>query len=101
MVDGVYEITYDTINFEPLIADYHVHFHWNTFAPGSVGTASDPIGDWIVWDLDDQGRKVFDQFSPDAIPAGATQICAVVGDSTHAVDAPEWVDDTVSCVDLI
>jgi len=101
VVNGVYEITYDTINFEPLIADYHVHFHWNTFAPGSVGTDSDPIGDWIVWDLDDQGRKVFDQFSPDAIPAGATQICAIVGDSTHAVDAPEWVDDTVSCVDVI
>ncbi len=101
VVDGVFEITYDTINFEPLIADYHVHFHWNTFAPGSVGTASDPIGEWIVWDLDDQGRKVFDQFSPDAIPAGATQICAIVADSTHAVDAPEWVDDTVSCIDLI
>lgn len=101
VVDGVYEITYDTINFEPLIADYHLHFHWNTFAPGSVGTASDPIGEWIVWDLDDQGRKVFDQFSPTAIPAGATQICAVVADSSHAVDAPEWVDDTVSCVDVI
>jgi actin-like ATPase involved in cell morphogenesis len=101
VVDGVYEITYDTINFEPLIADYHVHFHWNTFAPGSVGTASDPIGEWIVWDLDDQGRKVFDQFSPNAIPAGATQICAIVADSSHAVDAPEWVDDTVSCVDIV
>jgi len=101
VVGGVYEITYDTINFEPLIADFHLHFHWNTFAPGSVGTASDPIGEWIVWDLDDQGRKVFDQFSPDAIPPGATQICAVVADSSHAVDAPEWVDDTVSCVDVI
>ena len=101
VVDGVYEITYDTFNFEPLIADYHLHFHWNTFAPASVGTASDPIGEWIVWDFDDQGRKVFDQFSPNAIPAGATQICAVVADSSHAVDAPEWVDDTVSCVDVI
>ena len=101
VVDGVYEVTYDTFNFEPLIADYHVHFHWNTFAPASVGTASDPIGEWIVWDLDDEGRKVFDQFSPDAVPAGATQICAVVADASHAVDAPEWVDDTVSCVDLI
>jgi actin-like ATPase involved in cell morphogenesis len=101
VVGDVYEISYDTINFEPLIADYHLHFHWNTFAPGSVGTASDPIGEWIVWDLDDQGRKVFDQFSPGAVPAGATQICAVVADASHAVDAPEWVDDTVSCVDLI
>jgi molecular chaperone DnaK len=101
VVDGVYEVTYDTVNFEPLIADYHVHFHWNTFAPESVGTASDPIGEWIVWDLDDQGRKVFDQFRPDAIPAGATQICAVVADANHAVDAPEWVADTVSCVDAI
>jgi hypothetical protein len=52
-------------------------------------------------DLDDEGRKVFDRFSPDAIPAGATQICAVVADAGHAVDAPEWVDDTVSCVDVI
>jgi len=100
-VDGVYEITYDTINFEPLIADYHLHFHWNTFAPSSVGTASDPIGEWIVWDVDADGRKVFDQFSPNAIPEGATQICAVVADASHAVDSPEWVDDTVSCVDLV
>ena len=97
----MYEITYETINFEPLIADHHLHFHWNTFAPGSVGTTSDPIGEWIVWDLDDQGRKVFDQFSPSEIPAGATQICAVVANASHAVDAPEWVDDTVSCLDVI
>jgi molecular chaperone DnaK len=101
LVDGDYVVTYDTINFEPLIASYHVHFHWNTFAPDSVGTASDPIGEWIVWDLDANGQKTFDQFSPATAPPGATQICAVVATETHAVDAPEWVNDTVSCIDLI
>ncbi|MGB0114200.1 MAG: Hsp70 family protein [Ilumatobacteraceae bacterium] len=103
LVGAMYEITYDTINFEPLIAggEHHLHFFWNTESPESVGTASNPIGDWFVWDLDAAGEKVFDQFSPALAPAGATQICAVVANDAHAVDAPEYVNDTVSCIDMI
>lgn len=103
-IDGTYRVSYDTVNFEPLIGPegtHHLHFHWNTEDPASVGTGSDPMGDWIVWDLDGNGDKVFDQFSPALVPDGATQICVVVADHLHAVDTPEWVNETVSCIDLV
>lgn len=102
LVGNRYEVAYETTNFEPLFgADaFHMHFHWNTFTPESVGTASDPRGDWTVWDLRSDGAKVFDSFTADSVPAGATAICAVVATENHAIDAPEFVADTVSCVDL-
>ncbi|MGK0425506.1 MAG: hypothetical protein ACJAZD_003042, partial [Ilumatobacter sp.] len=99
---GTYEVAYETTNFEPTFSagQFHMHFHWNTFTPESVGTASNPRGDWQVWDLRGDGEKIFDGFNSGSEPAGATAICAVVATDGHAVDAPEFVADTVSCLDL-
>lgn len=99
---GTYVVAYDTVNFEPLIAPgaWHLHFHWNTFAPESVGTASSPQGSWLVWDLNGDGEKLFDGFTAGLAPSDATAICAVVATENHAIDQPEFVDDTVSCIEL-
>lgn len=104
--DGAaFEILYDTVNFEPSFAagDFHMHFFWDVYPPDSVGSTSPEPNPWVVWTLDDNGEKRFDD--PDGQlagqrPADATGICAVVATSDHAVDAIEIVDATVSCIDL-
>jgi hypothetical protein len=45
------------------------------------------VGQWQIWD-----QAVFDAFTVAGRPPGATQICAVVGTSTHAVDDPTSFD---------
>lgn len=102
-VDGsTFVIPYETTNFEPRISSdssqYHIHFHWNIYEPESVGSASSPRGDWQLWDVNGSGEMVFDAWGPGDVPAGATEICAVVATSTHAVDEPDWAAETVSCV---
>lgn len=99
---STYEVSYETLNFEPLIGSgaWHLHFHWNTFAPESVGAGANPQGSWKIWDLRSDGEMIFDGFSVAAAPADATAICVVVATDGHAVDAPEHVADTVSCVEL-
>lgn len=100
--NGIYEIGYDTLNFEPFIGggSFHIHFHWDIYAPESVGSASNPQGSWSVWDLRFDGQKIFDGFSAASAPSGASGICAVVATAGHAVDAIEYAADTVSCIDL-
>ena len=102
IVGNHYEVTYDTFNFEPSfdVGKFHLHFFWNTDAPASVGVTSSPQGTWIVWALRDGRDKVFDQFLTTDVPLGATAICAVVATAEHSVHSPQYVDDTVSCLDL-
>ena len=101
-VGNHYEVTYDTINFEPSfdVGKFHMHFFWNTDAPASVGVTSSPQGSWIVWALRDGRDKVFDQFLTTDVPVGAIAICAVVATAEHSVHSPQYVDNTVSCLDL-
>ncbi|MEM7339295.1 MAG: hypothetical protein AAF467_11645 [Actinomycetota bacterium] len=105
VADGRFEIAYETSNFEPEISrndssKYHIHFHWNIYEPESVGSASSPRGDWQLWDVNSAGELIFDAWGPGDVPAGATEICAVVATNTHAVDEPDWAAETVSCVEI-
>jgi hypothetical protein len=102
---STFEVFYDTFNYEPSFAagEFHIHFFWDTYPPASVGSTSSPQNPWVVWALDGNGDKRFDD--PDGRlasqrPADADAICAIVATSDHAVDAPEIVDATVSCIDL-
>ena len=102
---STFEVFYDTFNYEPSFAtgEFHIHFFWDTYPPASVGSTSSPQNPWVVWALDGNGDKRFDD--PEGRlssqrPADATGICAIVATSEHAVDAPEIVDATASCIDL-
>jgi actin-like ATPase involved in cell morphogenesis len=95
-------IAYSTVGFEPLVsgepADHHIHFYYDTIPPeeagGPIGT-----GDWLLWDVDDDGAMLAhgDPFIAfDAIPDEATQICGVVATFDHQLDE----DPRPVCADL-
>jgi hypothetical protein len=100
---GGFVVGYTTVGYEPLIqgaeTDHHIHFFFDTTplerAGGPVGTGED----WVVWDLDPNGNKVFhgeQGFQESEVPEGATKICAVVATIAHNLDD----DPKPSCKDI-
>jgi YVTN family beta-propeller protein len=99
--EGRYEVTFGAENFTPDIpGQFHVHFYWNNLPVVEAGAPGS--GPWLVWDQPD---VVLDPFFDIANrPPGATAICVVVADTTHAiadVDGDGTVDyDTGNCMAL-
>jgi YVTN family beta-propeller protein len=99
--EGRYEVTFGAENFTPDIpGQFHVHFYWNNLPVVEAGAPGS--GPWLVWDQPD---VVLDPFFDIANrPPGATAICIVVADTTHAiadVDGDGTVDyDTGNCMAL-
>lgn len=107
---GTYFADYTTVGYDPVIfdpdagvgsaEDHHVHFFYNTTAPENAGTNGPNPGTWQIWDRQKgDGRLVFDEFNLSNLAEkggdGATQLCAVVADSSHAVDPASG-----NCVDI-
>jgi serine/threonine-protein kinase len=96
---GVYYVTYETFNFEPLISSnqqsMHIHFFWNIYDPVTVGTNgvgdSTGGGSWVLYDV----PSPFVQFAASNRPANATAICALVAFYDHSIDL-----DSGNCFDL-
>lgn len=104
-----YVATYSVVGFEPVIFepgvkgtadDHHIHFFFDTTAAANAGSNGQPPGLWELWDRDrGQGSLRFDAFNltnaADFGGEGAGQLCAVVSDSGHSIDA-----DSGNCVEL-
>lgn len=102
-----YVVDYATVGFDPLVAgedagatdrDHHVHFFFDSTAPGNAGTNGRPPGSWELWGLQrGRGDLVFDEFTTE--DAGdADQLCVAVATSGH--EMLEDADRTGNCVDL-
>ena len=94
-------VSYSTFGYEPLIngsgTDHHIHFFFDTVPLAETGVPG--AGPWVVWDLDENGDKLFHGekgFKTTDIPDGAQQVCAVVATIDHRLDD----DPKPSCVDL-
>ena len=102
-----YVVDYATVGFEPLVAgedagatehDHHVHFFFDSTAPGDAGSNGRPPGSWELWGRQrGHGELVFDEFTVE--DAGdAEQLCVAVATSGHEV--LDDADRTGNCVDL-
>jgi actin-like ATPase involved in cell morphogenesis len=97
-----YVADYEVDSFDPLTPenggspdDHHVHFFFDTTAPGDAGTNSATPGPWTVWDRTAGGGEL--RFDRDSVAeaAGARQLCVLVADAVHGVE-----QGTGNCVDL-
>jgi molecular chaperone DnaK len=98
---SVYEVTYDTLNYLPLISGdagtFHIHFFWDIYPADTVGLNATVQNPWTIWDTAANGSFVFTEFGPADQPFGSTGICAVVATNAHEVDQIEIAELTKTC----
>lgn len=94
---------YESVGYEPELEpiDWHIHFYFDTVGDernaGTAGTG----GDWRLWDAPhpfaatggEAGRPGYTL--DEARLVGATSLCAIVADTSHAV-----VEGTGNCIDI-
>ncbi|MEL7206652.1 MAG: hypothetical protein AAGK32_00205 [Actinomycetota bacterium] len=98
--DGELLITWEAINFDPDVGNFHAHFFFDIYEPEQVGSnwrqnGAASQGNWQLTDevpFNTAGTNV----DITNAPAGATQLCVVAADSGHGVVNP----DNVDCIDL-
>ena len=84
--DG-FVVQYSTLNYEPDIdGQFHVHFFFDTTPITEAGNPGH--GDWVVYDVDEHGEKVY-RFPASKVPPNATQLCAAVAAHNHSLDSLE------------
>ena len=98
-----YAIEFETFNFDVDIADWHIHFFWDTTDPETAGENGDPEpGEWLAYA--GSSPAIDELFLVENRPDGATAICALIGDADH--DIADVDDDgepdpyTGDCYDL-
>jgi actin-like ATPase involved in cell morphogenesis len=80
-------VEYSTLNYEPDIdGQFHVHFFFDTTPITEAGNPGH--GDWVVYDLDENGEKVY-RFPTSDVPPNATTLCAAVAAHNHSLDSLE------------
>jgi molecular chaperone DnaK len=80
-------VQYSTLNYEPDIdGQNHVHFFFDTTPITEAGAPGG--GPWVVYDLDENGEKVY-RFPASDVPPNATQLCAAVAARNHSLDSLE------------
>jgi molecular chaperone DnaK len=80
-------VQYSTLNYEPDIdGQFHVHFFFDTTPITEAGNPGH--GDWVVYDLDEHGEKVY-RFPASDVPPNATALCAAVAAHNHSLDSLE------------
>lgn len=98
---STYEVTYDTLNFDPAINggndSFHIHFFWDIYPADTVGVNATVQNPWTIWDKAPDGTLVFTAFGPGNQPFGATEICAVVATNGHEVDQIDLALLTSTC----
>jgi hypothetical protein len=84
-----YVVEYETYGYTEKLPGMHVHFFFNTVPPEQAGSPG--AGPWIVYG----GPRPFTKYAVSNRPASATQMCALVANSNHSVQAKSG-----NCVDL-
>ena len=80
-------VGYETLNYEPDIdGQFHVHFFFDTTPITEAGAPGG--GPWVVYDLDENGDKVY-RFPVSDVPPDATVLCAAVAAHNHSLDSLE------------
>ncbi len=101
---STYEVTYDTLNYDPIIDGgndaFHIHFFWDIYPADTVGLNATVQNPWIVWDRAPDGTLLFTAFGPGNQPFGATAICGVVATNGHEVDQIDLALLTSTCAPI-
>ncbi len=84
-----YVVEYETFEFTEKLPGMHVHFFFNTVTPENAGVPGS--GPWILYG----GPRPFTGYRVSDRPAQATQMCILVANPNHSVQA-----NSGNCVDL-
>jgi len=84
-----YVVEYETFEYTEQLPGMHVHFFFNTVAPENAGNPGS--GPWYLYG----GPRPFTKYRVSDKPAAATQMCALVANSDHSVQA-----NSGNCMDL-
>lgn len=85
---GQYVVAYETYGYVEALPGMHIHFFFDTVDPEQAGVPG--AGPWAVYG----GPRPYENTQL-AVPAGATQMCALVANSNHTI-----VPESGNCVDL-
>jgi serine/threonine protein kinase len=86
---GRYVVEYETFEFTEKLPGMHVHFFFNTVPPEQAGVPGS--GPWILYG----GPRPFTGYKVSDRPQGATQMCILVANPDHTVQA-----NSGNCYDL-
>jgi hypothetical protein len=84
-------VSWSAIGFQPDVGSNHAHFFWDTTKVGAAGTNAASFGFTPgQWELTSAQpfRSSLPFLRPSARPAGATRLCATVGNHDHGVVDP-------------
>jgi hypothetical protein len=84
-----YAVDFETFGYTPKLPGEHVHFFFNTVPPEQAGVPGK--GPWKLYG----GPSPFTEYGPADRPRRATQMCILVANADHSVQA-----DSGNCVDL-
>jgi hypothetical protein len=81
VLEGRYVIEYETYNYTEELPGTHIHFFWDTVSPDQAGVPGS--GPWYLYG----GPRPFAGYSVAERPSGANQMCALVANPDHSVQA--------------
>jgi len=84
-----YVVEYETFEFTEVVPGVHVHFFFNTVPPENAGVPGS--GPWILYG----GPRPFTGYRVSDRPGAATQMCILVANRDHSVQA-----NSGNCLDL-
>ena len=84
-----YVVEYETFEYTEQLPGMHIHFFFDTVAPENAGVPGS--GPWILYG----GPRPFTGYRISDKPGAATQMCALVANANHSVQA-----DSGNCMDL-
>jgi hypothetical protein len=84
-----YRVDFETFGFAPQLPGQHVHFFFNTVPPEQAGVPGQ--GPWILYG----GTSPFTEYGVNDRPGSATQMCVLVANPDHSVQA-----NSGNCFDL-
>lgn len=84
-----YVVEYETFEYTESLPGMHVHFYFNTVSHENAGSPGS--GPWILYG----GPRPFTKYRVSDRPAAATQMCILVANPNHSVQA-----DSGNCFDL-
>ncbi len=85
--DNHYAVAFETFGFTPVVPGQHLHFFWNTVTPANAGVPG--LGPFQMYPIEagGSGASPFTLFKISDRPAQATQICVLVANADHTVQA--------------
>ena len=81
LTDGRYVVDYETFEYTEAVPGMHVHFFFDTVPPEQAGVPGG--GPWILYG----GPRPFSGYRQADRPAAAEQMCILVANSDHSVQA--------------